>query len=123
MRVTDLNISQKHTIIILSPANYNPPQFGPCLYTKLKGLSTRYCDRWSERRRRKTRNLVEDFLLLQGEDLIHTLQPDAEEICGLLQGFLLPAQLLQRPGRTDIMEVNTVLHFNAIHLQHVDRLR
>ena len=66
---------------------------------------------------------MEDFLLLQGEDLIHTLQPDAEEICGLLQGFLLPAQLLQRPGRTDIMEVNTVLHFNAIHLQHVDRLR
>ena len=66
---------------------------------------------------------MEDFLLLQGEDLVDTLQSDAEEICGLLQGFLLPAELLQRPGRTNIMDVNMVPHINAPHLQHADLLR
>ena len=65
---------------------------------------------------------MEDFLLLQGEDLVHTLQSDAEEICGLPQDFLLPTQLLQHPGRTNIMDLNMMLHINGVHLQHADRL-
>lgn len=65
-------------------------------------------------RRRKTRNLVvEEFLFLEGEDLVHTLQSDSEKICSLLQGFLLPGQLLQ-PEREREMGKHIMQHVNIV---------